>query len=220
MKRKSQALPIVFGFYLVAAFCQPAHAQRGGGGFGRFFLRPSVAFAQLEEVQQELKLTDGQKEKVVELNEQLGEDMRTVFQDAAGDFAKIREGVAKLYAEATEKFDKELDEAQRKRSHELYVQLNGPIVLQSDAVADELKLSNNQKEDIRQALDDSRDAFMNAGLRDMEEEEREKKIDELLKTRDAKLLAILSDEQRTEFDKMNGTELKVDLSKMPIPGRS
>ena len=51
------------------------------------------------------------------------------------------------------------------------MQLNGPIVLQGDIVAEQLKLTNNQKEDIRQALDDSRDAFMNAGLRDMEEEE-------------------------------------------------
>jgi Spy/CpxP family protein refolding chaperone len=220
MKRKSQALAVVLGFFLAAAFCQPAHAQRGGGRFGRFFLRPSVAFAQLEEVQQELKLTDKQKESIVELNEQLGEDMRTVFQDAGGDRAKMREGIAKLYAEATEKLDKELDEAQRSRSHELYVQLNGPLVLQSDAVAEQLKLTNNQKEDIRQALDDSRDAFMSAGLRDMEEEEAAKKVDELLNTRDAKLLAILTDEQRADFDKMKGKELKVDLTKLPIPGRS
>jgi Spy/CpxP family protein refolding chaperone len=209
----------VVGIFLTASFCQPAHAQRGGG-FMRFFLQPSVAFAQLEEVEQELKLTDEQKEKVVEMNEQLNEDRMTLFQGSGGDRAKIREGVAKLYAEATEKFDKELDDAQRQRSYELYVQLNGPIVMQNDAVAEQLKLTNNQKEDIRQALDDSRDAFMNAGLRDMEEEERRKKVDELLQTRDAKLLTILTDEQRAEFDKMKGEELKVDLSKLPIPGRS
>ena len=220
MKRKSQAVAVFLGICLAASFCQPAHAQRSGGRWMRFFVQPSVTFAQLEEVQQELKLTDEQKQKVVELNEQLREDVQTVFQDAGGDRAKIREGIAKLYAEATEKLDKELEETQRNRSHELYVQLNGPIVLQGDAVAEPLKLTNNQKEDIRQALDVSRAEFRSAGLGEMEEEEAAKKIDELLKTRDAKLLAILTEEQRAEFDKMKGTELKVDLSKLPNPWRS
>jgi Spy/CpxP family protein refolding chaperone len=207
-----------FGLGLALAYNQPAHAQRGGG-WTRFFLRPSVAFAQLEEVQQELKLTDKQKEQVVELNEQLNDDLRTLFQDSGGDRAKMREGITKLYLEATEKFDKELEEPQRKRSHEIYVQLNGPLVLRDDLIAESLKLSNNQKEDIRQAFDDSRNEFMSAGLRDLGEEAAAKKIDELIKTRDAKLLAILIDEQRAEFDKMKGEELKVDLSKMPVPGR-
>ena len=186
----------------------------------RFFVQPSVAFAQLDEVQQELKLNDEQKQKVVELNEQLREDIQTVFQDAGGDRAKMREGIAKLYGKVTEKLDKELEETQRKRSHELYIQLNGPIALQGDVVAEPLKLTNNQKEDIRQALDDSRAEFRSAGLGEMEEGEAAKKIDELLKTRDAKLLAILTDEQRAEFDKMKGKELKVDLSKLPNPWRS
>jgi hypothetical protein len=61
---------------------------------------------------------------------------------------------------------------------------------------------------------------MNAGLRDLGQEEAAKKADELLKSRDEKLLAVLTDEQRAEFEKLKGKELKVDWSKLPLPGRS
>ena len=60
---------------------------------------------------------------------------------------------------------------------------------------------------------------MNAGLRDLSEEEAAKKVDELIKSRDEKLLAVLNDEQRKAFEQMCGEKLEVDLSKMPMPGR-
>jgi hypothetical protein len=188
--------------------------------FARFFLQPSVALAQLDEVQQELKLNDKQKEAVVELNKELSEERMSIFQGAAGDRAKMREQLMKLYHETTAKFEKGLDEDQVKRSRELYVQLNGPMVLQGDVVAEQLKLSDEQKAKVQEALASARQDWMNAGLRDLGQEEAAKKVDELLKSRDEKLLAVLTDEQRAEFEKLKGKELKVDWSKLPLPGRS
>jgi len=212
------AVLLVFSIIASSALSQPAMAQRGGQFWVRFFLQPSVVLAQLEEVQAELKLNDKQKEIVAELNDQLNEERRTLFQDAAGDRAKIREGVAKLYSEITEKFNKELDEAQQKRAHEIYLQVNGPLALQDEAVAAALKLTEEQQEQLEQARDASRQEFMSAGLRDLDEEEAAKKVEELIKSRNEKLLAVLTDEQRQQFAEMQGEKLKVDLSKMPAPG--
>jgi hypothetical protein len=203
---------------ILASQCRIASAQ-APSTWARLFLQPSAALAQLEEVQKELKLDDKQKEQVAELNKELNEQRMAIFQDAGGDRTKIRERLATLYRENTEKLDKELDDAQRKRSHELYVQLNGPIVLQGDVVADRLKLTDEQKTKIQETLDRVRADWMNAGLRDLGEEEAAKKTTELTKSRDEKLLAVLTDDQRAEFEKMKGKELKVDFSKMPRPGR-
>jgi Spy/CpxP family protein refolding chaperone len=197
---------------------QDAMAQRGGA-WVRFFLQPAVSLAQLEEVQQDLKLDDKQKQVVVDLNAKLNDDRMALFQDAGGDREKIRQGIAKLYQDVTAKFNESLDEKQQKRAREIYLQVNGPVALQDEQLAAELKLSDEQKEKLEQARDASRSEFMNAGLRDLTEEEAAKKVDELIKSRDDKLLAVLNDEQRKAFEQMCGEKLEVDLSKMPMPGR-
>jgi len=212
-------VPLVLSLVVASALGQSAHAQFGGRAWVRFFLQPSVALAQLEEVQAELKLNDKQQEAVAELNRELNEQRMELFQDAGGDRAKIREGIAKLNGEITDKFNRELDEAQQKRAQEIYVQVNGPVALQDEKIAAALNLSEEQTEKLQAARDESRSEFMNAGLRDLDEEEAEKKIKELMKSRDEKLLAVLTEDQRAAFDKMKGAKIKVDLTKMPAPGR-
>ena len=66
---------------------RPPGGAVGAVGFSRLFgVIPAVSLAQLAEIQQELKLNDEQKKKVVQLNEQLNDERRQLFQDAAGDF--------------------------------------------------------------------------------------------------------------------------------------
>jgi hypothetical protein len=194
-------------------------AQGGGQWWNRFFVHPTVALAQLDEVQAELMLNDEQQEQVVNLNRQLNEERMSLFQNAAGDRAKIREGIAKLNQEFADKFAEQLDESQRQRVREIYVQVNGLLVLQDKAIAESLDLTDEQLDKLEQARDAIRDEFMNAGLRDLGEEEAAKKVDELIKSRDEKLLAILTDQQRTQFEDMKGEKLEVDVTQMPGPGR-
>lgn len=202
-----------------AACSNPAMAQLARRATGlRFFLQPAVAIAQLEEVQAELKLSDEQKSAVAKLNAELNEKRMAIFQNAAGDWDAIREGVTKLYREMHEKFVNELDDSQRTRMQELYLQVNGPLALQSDELSAALKLTDEQQQKLEEARNESRDAFMNAGLRDMSEEDAAKKVEELLGARDERLLAVLTDEQRTEFQRMKGEKLEIDLSKMPGSG--
>jgi Spy/CpxP family protein refolding chaperone len=210
---------IAIGICLAAAVSQRAAAQQSASPWVRFFLQPSVALAQLEEVQQELKLNEEQVKEVRAINDKLNEDRMSLFQDASGDRGKMREGLAKLHREATEEFNKQLDEAQRKRAAEVYVQVNGPMVLQDEAVVKELELTEEQQEKLDEARDEIRNQFFNAGLRDLSEEEREEKVKQLLEERDEKLLGVLDEKQREALEAMKGEPLEVDLSKMPVPGR-
>ena len=219
MSRRLHAFPtIVIAACLVVVLSQRATAQ-SASPWVRFFLQPSVSLAQLEEVQEELKLTEEQKKEVRAINDKLNDDRMGLFQDASGDRQKMREGIAKLHREATEEFNQQLDEAQRKRAAEIYVQVNGPMVLQDEAVVKELELTDEQKDQLDEARDEIRNQFFNAGLRDLDEQEREEKVKQMLKDRDEKLLSVLTDKQREALEAMEGEPIEVDLSKMPIPGR-
>ena len=99
------------------------------------------------------------------------------------------------------------------------MQVNGTGALQDEAVAAGLKLTDEQKEQLQKVRDGSRQAFMDAGLRDLDEEARTKKIEELTKDRDDQALAVLTDDQRATLDKMKGAELKIDPANLPSFGR-
>lgn len=197
-----------------------ASAQRRG--FGRLFgATPAVALAQLEEVQSALKLTDEQKEKATRLNADLREERNAAREDAAGDFEKMRKEIALLNAEFDKEWSTALDDTQRARSQEIYVQVNGPVTLTDEAIATALTISDAQKQQLEQALADSR-AKMREAFQDFQslsDEERAKRSEELSKSRDDSLLAVLNDDQKKQFETMQGAKLEVDLSKLPRPGR-
>lgn len=90
-------------------------------------------------------------------------------------------------------------------------------MLTVEAVADELMLSEEQKQKLAEAADDSRaevfDSFQD--LQNMTEEERAKKIQELVESRDKSLLAVLTDEQKEKFEQMKGEKLEVNLENLP-----
>lgn len=213
------ALPLLAAA-LLAASATPATAQRAGQG-ARLFLLPPVTLAQLAEVQTELKLTDQQKSKAAELQQQLVEERGAIFQDAAGDWEYIREEMAKLNADITKQLDEALDEAQRKRLREIYVQVNGPTTLQDPSIVEALALTDEQTTKLAQAIDDNRQKMF-ASFQDfqsMSDEERAAKTDELIEARDTALLAVLTDEQAKALESMKGAALEVDLANLPGFGR-
>jgi Spy/CpxP family protein refolding chaperone len=222
MSRKLRHLALAVTLTLLATSADAVQAQQGGQGRGRWglmFTLPRVTLAQLDEVRAELKLSDEHQQQIEDLNDELAEGLRTAFQDAGGDWDKMREAMNKRQKEVNDKLDKLLDPAQRKRIQEVYIQVNGAGALQDEAVAKALQLTGEQEEKLEEVREASRDEFMNAGLRDLDDEERAKKIDELTKSRDDKAMAVLTEEQRADFNEMKGEELKVDLSKLPAFGR-
>lgn len=214
-----KALVCAGSICLLLGLAQTASAQRGAWArlFGPI---PSVTLAQLDEVQQELELTDEQKQQVEQLNEELNDARREAFQGAAGDFDKMREDIAKIYDEFTTKFNATLEEPQQKRAREVYVQVNGPVVLSQESIANELMLTDDQKEKLEEAARESREEVRDSlqGFRDMSAEERTKKFQELIESRDSSLLAVLTDEQKEQFETMKGEKLEVDLANLPGPG--
>jgi hypothetical protein len=216
------AIFVTISIALLAVAADSTTAQEGGRrgrGFGRFFVVQKVSLAQLEEVQEELKLSDQLQEKVAALSDDFSEQTRSIFEESEGDREKMREGFMKVQQEANAELDKLLDEGQRERLQEIYIQVNGAGALQDETVAAALKLTDEQQEQLQKARDASRQEFMDAGLRDLDDEERTRKIEELNKSRDEKALAVLTDDQRAAFEKMKGAELEVDLSRLPGFGR-
>ncbi len=207
------------GLLLVSTSSAGAQQRRG---LNRLFgVIPSVTLAQLKEVQADLKLTDEQKTKVASLNDDLSEERRAAREDAGGDFEKMRKEITLLNAEFTKEFNATLDEAQQKRAYEVYLQVNGPVALSDESVAAALTFSDEQKQKLEQSLADSRSKAMASfqSFQSLSDEERAKKVAEMVHSRDDGLLAVLDDAQKKQFEEMQGAKLEVDLSKLPGPGR-
>jgi hypothetical protein len=200
----------------LAATAAPVAAQRAGGG-SRIFLLPPVTLAQLAEVQEELKLNDDQKTKAEELQQELVDERGAIFQDAAGDWDYIREEMATLNADISKQLDEVLDEAQRKRLREIYVQVNGPTTLQDPTIVEALELTDEQKATLETAVNDNRQKLFDSfqDFQSMSEEERTTATEELITARDEAYLAVLTDDQKEALEAMKGEALEVDLANLP-----
>lgn len=207
---------------VMIASAAPASAQRASGRFYRLFGEiPFVTLAQLEEVAGALQLKDEQKATLTKLNDELNDARSEAFQDAQGDFDAMRKAVTKLYAENLVKVNAALDEAQQKRAEEIYVLVNGPTALASDPIAKKLGLTDEQRKKLNDLnmdhVFDVFDAFQD--WQGMSEDERAKESDDMIKSRDKSLLAVLTDQQKQDFEKMRGEKIEVDLNKLPMPGQ-
>jgi Spy/CpxP family protein refolding chaperone len=192
------------------------YAQRGGGRGRRGFAVSRVQLSSLPAVQNNLMLTGEQKTKVNEIAEALSTARREAFQQGGGgDFAARLEQMNKLNAEHTEKLVAVLDEKQRTRLDQLFVQVNGAAALTDQNVAKSLTLTDEQTQKVSDVMAESgqamRDAFQNQASR----EERQKLVEE----RNEKLLAVLTAEQKQSFETMKGDALEIDLSQLRIGGR-
>jgi hypothetical protein len=207
---------VALAFWVVAtlpAVAQPPGGGRGfGGGMGG--PTPKARLATLSEVQADLKLSDDQKSKISAISDQLVSDTRAVIGGGGGDPGEMRTKMEQLSKDSSAKVDALLEPTQQKRLQEIAIQVNGANSLSDPAVAQQLQLSDDQKkklDDARQGnFQAMRDALADMGQ--MSREERQAKRDELRKAADEKLLAVLTDQQKTEFEGLKGTPLTVDLS--------
>jgi hypothetical protein len=206
----------VIGLALVLIVTQLASAQRGRGFGGRFLGGTSqLRLASLDQIQTELNLSEDQKKTVTELNAKLREQRTELFQ-AGGDRAAAREKLAKLTSEATAKCAETLDEKQRTRLQEIYIQVNGAAALSDEKVAEMLAITDEQKAklaDVREpGLQSMRDAFQD--FQNLSNEERRERVAEWRSEFNAKLLAALSEEQRGKFEQMKGEKIEIDLTQL------
>ena len=205
---------------LLALVLNSAAIAQAPRRMARVFLLHPIVLVQLDEVRAELKLTDEQAKTAEELRRTLAEERGAIWAEANNDWDYVREEMTKLNADLGEQFDAVLDDAQRKRCREIYVQINGALALHDPAVVEQLKLDDDQRQRLEAEIIDNRNRWMESfgNWQSMSDEERVAKTDELIAARDMALLAVLSDEQRAALKAMEGAPLEVDLDKLPRPG--
>jgi Spy/CpxP family protein refolding chaperone len=184
-----------------------AFAQRGGGfGFGRGGFGGGANMLRIPEVQTELKLTDEQKTKVTDLLQKLREQRQGQGQNFQDLSPEERQ---KLLADRRAAEDKQLADIlnadQMKRYHQLQLQQQGYSALADKSVADQLKLTDEQRTKIQGILDEQRaamrDLFQSGGS---DREAMMQKMQGIRKQTDQKIAALLTDDQKNQWKEMTG----------------
>ena len=197
---------------IVLAAAHPAWAQRGRG-FRRLFGISQAQLASLPEVQTELKMTDEQKTRVAEINDELGEDRRELWGTGFDRWSEIRGRMERLNSAASQHVDEALDPIQRKRLQEISIQQNGPRALHEPDVVAELGLSDEQQAKLATAGEENNQAFEKAFAESGREDWRQR-AGELADEADKRLLGVLTKQQQARFEQLQGEEFDVDLSQL------
>ena len=182
---------------------------RPGGGFGR---GGATDILGREDVREELGITDDQQKAL----EKVGTDARTKmfemfrdpkFRELSDDERRAK--FTEMRDEATKSVKGALNEKQYSRMQQLNIQAQGYRALRSDDVAADLKMSDDQKEKVQSALSEYDSArFELRRLRDLSDEDREKKQEALEAQRDKAIKAVLSSSQLETFEGKKGAKFE------------
>jgi len=202
---------VVLAVGVAALLGAPVWAQgfRGGGMGGSMLLQNAS-------VQKELKLSDDQKDKIKtitkEFREKNKDELAKLFTPDL-DQKERQEIGQKLNHEAMKLLTPVLTDDQRKRFHQLELQVSGAQAFSDPKVQKALKLTDDQKDKIKTIEEDARkevqEIFQNAG------EDRAaamKKLGALRKETLEKVTTVLTDEQKKSWKDMTGKpfEFKFD----------
>jgi Spy/CpxP family protein refolding chaperone len=229
---------LMVGLFLAGAVAvieaQQPRQPGGFGGFGRGGLTTQVITN--KDLQEELKITDAQKEKLKAAADRQ-EEMQKKFRDSFKEFGKDRDKAKERFAEmqkenekATEEVRKMVDDVltadQKKRLKQIERQVAGVRAFTDEEVAAELNLSDSQKSKVKGIVDDySKDVrelggfgggFGKGGFDKEKAAEAQKKREKLSKSAIADIEDVLNDEQRKKWKEMTGEPF--DRSKLQLGG--
>jgi hypothetical protein len=191
-----------------AVMAQGQGGGRRGGGFGM------TGLLRMPEVQTELKLQPAQVDLLTQLGREMGEKGRQLFQESQSLSQEERgKKFAAFQADQEKKVAEILDAKQMARLKQLDLQRNGLHGLERGSLADDLKLTPDQRAKVQEALTAERTAMQ--PIRDSfrtatpeQREENRKKFTEIRSGTDAKLNGILTDTQKKQFLTMQGAPFK------------
>jgi hypothetical protein len=198
---------------LLSLAAAPALAQRNGGG------TPTAATLLANKgVQDELKLTDDEKDKLTKITDKYKDDLAAARQ--AMDRAKVRELTGKLNDDVTKAVPDILTKDQSKRLDQILFQVGGFAAFAKDDVQTALKLTDKQKKDYADAkadLDKQVKDLMDAaaGDRTKRREARQKAQTMSAEALD-KFMATFTDDQKKAYKDLAGD--KFDYK--PTTGRN
>lgn len=183
-----------------------------------------------EAVQKELGVTDEQKKTLSELAAQLQAEAMEIIsglQDLSPEEQKehmpeLMKMVGEKGKDIQEKVDKVLDQKQLARMRELSLQSRGAAALEDDEVSAALKISDDQKtklvavrEEGSKKMEEATQALRGGGGGGDAGDIRQKMMD-MRKELGDKALAVLSPEQREQFEKMKGAKFTFPPQRGPF----
>jgi len=218
---------LVIAATIVLALSQIADAQRGDGRrgpggpggrqFGGGFGSPALRLATIEKVQDALKLSDDQKSKIHELDEDFRDQRRKLLDDGGAE-----EGIQKLNDDIASRLAEVLDDSQSKRLRGIAIQAFGASAILFDpGLAKELDVSNEQKDKLREVQRSTMRGMWGAfrELRDLPGDERRAKMEKLRAEADKSMLDVLMPEQQEKLNTLKGEKVDFDMSELRGPRR-
>ncbi len=209
MRVKTFAVGALAVSLMCAALAQSGFGQprqggpgpRGGQGFGRM-MGAGMAGMLLEraDVQRELNLTEQQKNQI----QQMQQNMRTAMQEMRNMPPQERR---QKMDELRQKNDPTsvLNETQKKRLREIELQAMGPSAFMTPEVADELKLTQEQRSRLQgivmQQMQQLREQFQGGGFGQGQGAQNLQQVREQM---EKQMLEVLTPAQRQQWQQMQG----------------
>ena len=174
---------------------------QGGGG---------LSLLRLEDVVKDLGLTDEQQSALQKLSESVHEQMNEVRSSLNSASPEQRQArLVEMEQQIAGKVAAVLNDQQRARLQEIKLQVLGPAALSYKDTADALKLSDEQLRTLADLAEARRmavrDAIAAAGS---DPAAARTKIAAIVKDSADKMLAVLTSQQREQFEKMKGKSLE------------
>jgi Spy/CpxP family protein refolding chaperone len=220
----TRAFTLILGICFVVA--PLAQAQRpgggfGGGGFGGGGFGGGGNVISTEAVQKELGLSTEQTDKLKLITEEAQKSMRGLFQrpaegeDREKARAAMQEKMQAAAKELTSKVEAVLTPEQKKRLKEIQLQAQGIRALTNEEVVNALKITDEQKKKIEEIREANRPQFGRGGQGGGERPSFER-FQEQQKETEAKIMDVLTAEQKSSFEAMKGK--KFDMPRPTFGG--
>jgi Spy/CpxP family protein refolding chaperone len=202
MRRGWRSAVLTIGTMVLAA----GAALAQGFGFGP--IGGGAMMLRMPEVQTELKLTDAQKTKVSEMLEKMREERQSAFQGLQGQGPEaFQKKLAEWRASEEKQVAAILNADQQKRYRQLQFQARGISAVADKPVADELKLTEEQRGKVQAIVGAQRQemrSLLDGAGGPGNFQELRPKLEALRKQTDEKITALLTEDQKKQWKEMLG----------------
>jgi len=214
--------PIVAALAVLVLLVWAVRAFMGGGRLSNFG-REAQRLLDQQSVQTELKLSEEQRAKLTKIKDDRFAAMSFTATMHLSQYEKEKRG-EQLDLSAEKSLPWILSAEQMKRLKQIYYQERGKRPWSDKEIAEELKLTREQMEEIQGLQKEQQKAMAElrkgggpgAKLDEAQQQEAREKFNELRKTQEEKLMGVLTQQQQDKWQEMRGEPFTGDIAR---PGR-
>lgn len=167
------------------------------------------------DVSKEIKLTDDQKRKIEDFQQKQMDEMMQLFQSGQRpEQAELQKIMKKRQEDETKALNEILDEGQRKRLKELWVQRLGNSAIMNSDLQKELAVTDDQKKKISdlqtKQAEANRALFEKMQNGEIDRSEIRPMMEKMRKVLDEELGKLMTEDQKTKLKALGGTPFKFD----------